>query len=418
MAGETELALFALAALALGGKKKPAASDGAPAAPVQRDAGDQTGADLKKGFEVGLGVIGLGGSVVTALGGVSLGGGGAAAAAGAAKGAAAAAAPASASSSTSALSVAWTTVLGPLTAIVIVSAWLVSIGAIALGMAQAAGRRAARAQKGRKGVEDDYNARLAQQTEWATEELLYQYGVANNCTPGYQRTFNNGLQWGPGWGFYEIIPGTVYGVDGPAGTAAAIYSLARFLAVEQLRGHNDTVLNYMTIEAGFQETHVELNGDALTRAHFDELIAGWYAANPVLYGQYVGNFDGSPQTWAQVSTIVQATAGAQQRVAVARFSGKQSGYAYVNAALALLYFQTPGIQPIDQGAAAICKPPTSDQLAWLNRVYGFGATIQAGIFYQDDAQVAWAPALSQPGKPFMYPYGTKGLLTSWEVGRW
>lgn len=423
MAGETELALGLLAALALGGGKKTPAGSGSGAAPAKpRDGADQTGKDINAGIELGVGLVGLGASVVTALGGVSLGGGAAAAtaagsaAAGAAKGAAGAAGATSASSTSSALASAWVAVLGPTLAAVIAAAWFTLSVGIAAGMISAAGRRAVRASAGWQGTRRDYEARIAHLTEDNMETLIQAFDG------GYLRTFNDGLQWGGGWGFYEIIPGSVYlGKDGrniPAGTFAAICTVSRYMAVEQVRAINETVLSYMTKEGGFTEAQVEGNGDALQPGRFEAMVADLYSNNTVLFGQFVGNPDGSPQLWSDVHNALQGSASAKLRVGIARFGGKIAGIAYVDYALAMTVFQSPGPQPIDSGAAAICKPVTSDWLAWFNRVYSLGETIQAGVFYDDEAQLAWMPKLSQPGQPKMYPYSTKGFLVDWTVGRW
>lgn len=341
-------------------------------------------------------------------------------ASGAASGAATGAATGTASS-TSALSAAWTSVIGPAVAIVIVVVWLVAMTAITVGMTDAATRRAIRAAGGWRKVRQTYEALIAKQTEKNAMELIAAMGGV------FQIRFNDGMQFGlgPGFGYSEIVPGTVslgsrvteHGQEyWPAGTFAAIGNAARFLAVEQVRALNDTVLNYFTRECGFTEAQVESNGDALRRQFFDGMVNDWFASNPVWANQFLGNPDGSPSTWLQVSAQF-AKPEMQRIVGVAHFAGKQSGIAYVAGALAMLFFQSPGQQPIDESTAAACNPPTSVDLAWRNRVYGLNHEIQAGVFYDNEAKLAWMPTYSPPGVPHMYPYDTKGQLTSWQVGR-
>lgn len=296
-------------------------------------------------------------------------------------------------------------VAATMVAVVILVVWVALLMGIAVSMISAAGARALRAQLGAAGMRLSLRGRIRHRETELAKEMIQKLGGTFVAEPV------DGIEYGAGMHYYRIQPYSAW-VPAPydLGTLVAIDSLARYLAVEQIRALNRSVLTYFQRDYGWTEAQISSSGDAITEADFDSMVANIYAQE--IHGVSGTNLEG--QTWSAVNSQVNSKPELVKVAAQARFSGQESARVYVHWAQTQLGFHfSKGITQADVAAAAAANPPGNNQVAYINRVFGLGQEQKAAILYDDAAELAWLPLHSgvNQGGLKLFPYSTKPYIT-------
>jgi len=270
-------------------------------------------------------------------------------------------------------------------AVAIVVVWVVLVVAAGFQLIDAASRRAWRAGLGAAGLRELTAATIRK------SEHAFALKLVNALGGVCQLTEAPLTQVVPRYMMISSVSGLTQE------QMIAVGTVARFMAIEQVRALTDSVRGFFAREFGATLAQVAANGDAMEAGDFDQLVADYYQGLPLLAA-------GEPTAWVTAAALVPPLVAAQ-----ARFGGRMAAITYVNAQLAGGSLYPSGVSATDQATAAAANPPGDNTVAYTNRVFGLGQEQKASVLFDNDARLAWLPKYSYYTLAF-FPYESKPFV--------